>query len=67
MRFWLIKTNGDHEVIGIAKLSWPYPSIKDGVFRVIAEDIGHSEWWLDEITRTEFETYQAFGFKEYKI
>lgn len=67
MKYWTIRTTNDNEVIGIVKVSWPYPSIKQGILRIIAEEIGHGNWWLDSITKVEFETYQTFDIKEYRI
>ena len=73
MRYWTIRTLVDDneivgdEVIGIVKVSWPYPSIKQGILRILDEQLGHEKWWLDSITKVEFETYQAFDIKEYRI
>ena len=66
MRHWTIRTINDNEVIGIVKVSW-LAAIDQGIFRIITEEIGHGNWWLDSITKVEFETYQTFGIKVYRI
>jgi len=25
--------------------------------------IGHSDWWIDDISKAQFETYKEFGFR----
>ena len=70
--YWLLKKatwNGDiwvkTDVVGIINFSGPqYPGIIE-----IGSLIGlhHSDWAWDVITKVEYETYQAFGFKEYDL
>jgi len=35
--------------------------------RWIDKQVGHDEWYFNELTQVEFETYKAFGITEYKI
>ena len=59
-------SNCDNEPLGLAV-------IKDGraynvnTFTALDIQIDCDLWWPDLITRSEYETYLAFGFKEYKI
>lgn len=61
--YWLIKDRHNGEVLGILEESYPGTSpIGD-----LSKEIGHRHWFWDNISKSEFETYQVFGFKEYVI
>lgn len=49
------------EVIGIF--------IDDGhpIIHRIDMAIGHRDWWISPISKSEYETYLEFGFKEYDL
>lgn len=64
--YWIIRDNATKEAIGVFEDVEPFIDstiIVSGLNRVI----GDGKWDWYDITKAEFETYQAFGFKEYKI
>lgn len=66
--YWLVKLTdpkGEGEAIGI----FSFTEDDDISFAKLAHAFGlrHNEWTWIVISKVEFETYQAFGFKEYII
>ena len=68
--YWLVKLTdpkGEGEAIGI--FSFTEDEILSITFAKLSHVFGlrHNEWTWIVISKVEFETYQAFGFKEYSI
>jgi len=66
--YLLIKHDG--EVLGIFRITIDehFAGIADGsIFSKFTKAFGCTGWTPHVITKAEYETYQEFGFKEYKI
>ena len=66
MNYWIIRHNKDAEPIGVFSDKL-HTVIKKNVIYSLDKAIGHYRWWLDTISKAEYETYKEFGFKEYRI
>jgi len=53
--YWLIRTFTGREILGIVWTVSNHPGLSPEIVRA---------WFFDEISQAEFETYQAFDFKE---
>ena len=69
--YWVVRTFKIHEVLGIFELGYDV-MLSNKAIRAISmqlesesETVDGSVWFPEAITKTEFETYQAFGFKQY--
>ncbi len=65
--YLLIKHKG--EVLGIFKVTHEHSPLVLGGIMIdkLSEVFGCTGWTPAVITQAEYETYQEFGFKEYKI
>ena len=58
------------EVLGIFVINNSPFLIDDGklnILEILNEQIGSEEWMPYTITKSEFETYREFGFREYNV
>lgn len=62
----MIRHFNSTEAFGIFKTELSRPATNK-IIGGLDKAIGHYRWWLDTISKTEFETYKEFGFKEYSI
>lgn len=70
--YFAIRSMNSNEILGITIAGKLHQSrVGIGISQVsiasLTEAIGNDNWWLDNITKAEIETYQAFGFKEYNV
>lgn len=70
--YFAIRSMNSNEILGITIAGKLHQSrVGIGISQVLivslTEAIGNDDWWFDNIPKAEFETYQAFGFKEYTV
>ena len=70
--YWLIRTFKGREILGMVWTVSNHPGLSAEIVKYINTEIGNTKvdmwlgttWFFDEISQAEFETYQAFDFKE---
>ena len=69
--YWVVRTFKIQEVLGIFELSNDV-MLSNNLIRAISmqlesesETVDGTVWFPEAITKIDFETYQAFGFKQY--
>ena len=68
IEYWTIVDANTKEMLGI--LESEDEDMAAAEAEVVAREFGQASYnwqWGDEITKAEFETYQAFGIKEIKL
>ena len=67
--YFAVRSMCSNEILGIIMAGKSHSGVGIGVTQALivnlTEEIGNDDWWFDNIPKAEFETYQAFGFKEY--
>lgn len=64
--YWAV-VHDSNELLGIMK-SPEDPDLRyDEEQILVSEELGHEEWYWQELTLAEFETYQAFDIIEFKL
>jgi len=63
--YWIIHGSLLHENPG--EMLGMYKRWHVECFDSLTEQIGHNNWKWDMITQAEFETYQAFGIREFAV
>lgn len=67
-KYWVIRNIEEEEVIGI--VSFIYTGRVSTLHLLTLDhklDLTASQWNWDIISKSEFETYKAFGIKEYEV
>ena len=63
--YWAIRESADAELIGIIREI--APGLNSPLIRKINREYRISSWWFYVITKTEYETYRAFGIKDFSL
>jgi len=66
---YLLVKDKQGEVLGVCLITHEHTLdvIIGSIFKKLDEAFGCQDWSPSTITKAEFETYKAFGFKEYTI
>jgi len=63
--YWSIRESANAELIGIIREI--APGLNNPLIRKINREHRISNWWFYVITKTEYETYRAFGIKDFSL
>lgn len=64
--YWAIRENANAELLGIIREI--APGLNNPLIRKInREHWSQNGWWFYVITKTEYETYRAFGIKDFSL
>ena len=68
--YMAIRSHPGDEILGVVVVEgWKLGS-GIGISKALMDNLDkviHEDWWFDNISQAEFETYQTFGIKEYKV
>jgi len=53
------------ELLGILSTRRSGTGLAAVVVHIVTRKVGNGNWWFDELTKTEFETYREFGIREF--
>lgn len=68
--YMAIRNHTGDEILGVVVTEgWKLGS-GVGISKALLDNLDkviHEDWWFDNISKAEFETYQAFGIKEFEV
>jgi len=53
------------ELLGILSTRRSGIGLAAAVVNIVIRKVGNGNWWFDDLTKIEFETYREFGIREF--
>ena len=53
------------ELLGILSTRRSGTGLAAAIIKIVIRKVGNGNWWFDDLTKIEFETYREFGIREF--